>query len=276
MDKIKIRGLKIFAHHGVYDFETEQGQTFVVNATLCSDLRRAGQTDELAQSTDYGAVCKFLTEFLQQNTFQLIEAAAEQTLRALLLEFPLMRAAELELCKPEAPIGLPFENVSVTLRRGWTTAYLAFGSNLGQPDEQIDRGLEALERDPAVHLMRRSDTITTEPYGGVEQPSFRNGVVEIETLLAPLELLELLHQIEASQGRDRGKAVRWGPRPLDLDIISYGDEVWNTTGLTLPHPDMQNRFFVLRPLVQIAPHWYHPLLRRTAAELLAALEAKQE
>ncbi len=274
MDYIEIQGLRLFAHHGVYDFETKQGQTFVVNARLYADLRRPGRTDALEDSTDYGNVCHFLTAYLQEHTCKLIEAAAEQAARALLLHYPLVRAVDFTLCKPEAPIGLPFENASVTLHRGWRRVLIAYGANKGDAEAQINRGLAALAERPTVRLLGRSDTITTEPYGGVEQPPFRNGVIEVETILSPAELLELLHEIEASEGRDRAKEIHWGPRPLDLDILDYEGEVCRTASLTLPHPDMQNRDFVLVPLVQVAPYWYHPLLRKTATELLQALQTR--
>ncbi len=275
MDEIRIRGLEIFAHHGVFAFETEQGQNFVLNVTLYADLHPAGRTDDLTLSTHYGEVCHFLTDFLQKNTFQLIEAAAEQATRALLLAFPLVRSAELELCKPEAPIGLPFRNVSVCIRRGWKRVYLAYGSNLGDSAAHIRRGLEALGQLPTVRLLRQSSTLTTQPYGGVAQPCYLNGAVEAETLLTPEELLEALHSIEAAEGRNRAKEVRWGPRTLDLDILDYEGELRHTSVLTLPHPDMHNRTFVLQPLAELNPQWLHPLRHVTAAELLRHLTEEE-
>ena len=87
-DEIRIEELKIFAHHGVYEFETENGQDFYVNATLYTDTQKAGKTDELTDSTNYGEVCTFITDFLTSHTYKLLEAAAEKVVEALLLQYP--------------------------------------------------------------------------------------------------------------------------------------------------------------------------------------------
>ena len=113
LDEIRIRGLRIFAHHGVFQEETRLGQTFVVNATLYTSTREGGLRDSLEDTISYADVCLFLTDFLQKNTWKLLEAAVEHACRELLLRFLLLRAVELELEKPSAPIPLPFDSVSV-------------------------------------------------------------------------------------------------------------------------------------------------------------------
>ena len=113
LDEIRIRGLKIFAHHGVFQEETRLGQTFVVNATLYTSTRKGGLLDSLEDTISYADVCLFLTEYLQKNTWKLQEAAVEHTCRALLLRFPLLRGVELELETPSAPIPLHFDRVAV-------------------------------------------------------------------------------------------------------------------------------------------------------------------
>ena len=134
MDQICITNLRFFARHGVFDFEREKGQYFVLSARLETDTRAAGMSDRLQESTSYAEVAEFLVDFLTQNTYQLLEAAAEQACRALLLRFPRIWGVELELKKPDAPIDLEFESVSVRIRRGWHTAYVALGSNLGDKE----------------------------------------------------------------------------------------------------------------------------------------------
>ena len=253
----------------MYAEETRLGQTFVVNATLFTSTRRGGLTDDLAETISYADVCQFLTEYLQQNTWKLLEAAVEHGCRALLQRFPLIQAVELELEKPSAPIPLPFDSVSVRIRRGWHRAFVALGSNLGDKRAQLDGAVEALRADPCVRVRRVSAYRVTAPYGGVEQDDFLNGAVEIETLYAPEELLEALHAIERAAKRER--LVHWGPRTLDLDVLFYDDLVLDDPDLTIPHPDLHNRDFVLEPMVELAPRLVHPVLGKTMRQLLDAL-----
>lgn len=274
MDKIKITGLKVFAHHGVFPEETKNGQDFYVNATLYLDCKEAGTSDDLTKSVHYGDACHFITAFLQEHTYLLIESAAEQTTKALLLEYPLISKVEFELCKPHAPIGLPFENVSVTIERGWHTVYVAVGSNMGAKEAYIENGIKELSEMPEIKIEKVSERIVTKPYGGVEQDDFVNGAIKLQTLFTPQELLEVLHQVEAHANRER--IVRWGPRTLDLDIIFYDDLVYEDDDLIIPHVDMQNRTFVLKPLLDLCPNKRHPILGKTMTQLYEQLLCEDE
>ncbi len=266
MDEIRIDNLEIFAHHGVFPEEKERGQYFYVNLVLYTDLRLAGKRDDLKLSTDYGDVSLFLEQQLTGRTFDLIEAAAEAAAEAILLRYPLVRELELELRKPSAPIPMRFDSVSVKLRRGWHQAYIAFGSNLGDRRAYIDNAIKALKEDERNRVEKVSAILETRPYGGVEQGDFLNGVLKLDTLYTPGELLDKLHELEQEAGRER--TIRWGPRTLDLDILLYDRLVYEDKDLILPHPDMQNRDFVLRPMAELAPWLRHPLLGKTMKELL--------
>lgn len=274
MDIIRIDNLEVYAYHGVYDEEKEKGQYFYVNAELYTNTRKAGMNDDLDASTNYGTVCDFIHDFMTKHTYGLIETVAEQLAQALLLEFKLVKSVLLEIRKPHAPIEKEFESVSVEIERGWHEAFVAFGSNLGDKEKFIDEAIEALSNLPQINIVAISDKIVTEPYGNVEQDVFLNGVMKIETLLPADELLQILQKVEEHAGRER--KIHWGPRTLDLDIIFYDDDIISEDDLIVPHPDMKNRDFVLKPLMQIAPYKLHPVYRKTISDIYAELMAKKQ
>lgn len=135
-------------------------------------------------------------------------------------------------------------------------AYIALGSNLHTPREQLKRALNALAQLPQTQLMAVSSFYRSKPLGPQDQPDYLNAAVEISTALSPLALLDELQRIENEQGRVRLR--RWGERTLDLDILLYGDEIIQTERLTVPHYDMHNREFVIVPLAEIAPNLILP------------------
>ena len=135
-------------------------------------------------------------------------------------------------------------------------AYIALGSNLHTPLEQLKRALNALAQLPQTQLMAVSSFYRSKPLGPQDQPDYLNAAVEISTALSPLALLDELQRIENEQGRVRLR--RWGERTLDLDILLYGDEIIQSERLTVPHYDMHNREFVIVPLAEIAPNLILP------------------
>lgn len=269
MDKIKIKNLHLYAYHGVHEEEKVNGQNFYISAVIYLDTYMAGHSDELAETVSYSDVCKLFNNIFSQNKFDLIETTAEYLAKQALLTFDAIRSIEVEVSKPEAPIGLPFENVSVNITRGWHTVFLSIGSNMGDKKGYIDKAINLLEDEEEIRVLAVSDIITTAPYGGVEQDDFLNGAIKIETLMPPFVLLDKIHEIEAKCERER--IVHWGPRTLDLDILLYDDLVMDTKTLTIPHADMENRDFVLRPLKQIAPNVVHPVLGKSVSVLFNSL-----
>lgn len=136
-------------------------------------------------------------------------------------------------------------------------AYIGLGSNLHDPLEQINRALEALKRLPGTRFVKASKCYRSAPLGPPGQPDYVNAVAAIETRLPPFELLTALQAIENAQGRVR-EGQRWAPRTLDLDLLVYGEETLATETLTVPHPQMHLREFVLYPLFEIAPDLHIP------------------
>lgn len=270
MDKITIEKLVVFGKHGVYQEENVLGQKFLVSLVLYTDTRKAGTTDELESSINYGDVCQFVKQFFEENTFKLIEKVAEKLAENLLLHYSLLMQVCVKIEKPWAPILIPVESVSVEITRGWHTAYVALGSNMGEKEAYLDEAVEKMRNHPLCRVVKVADYIQTEPYGGVEQDMFLNSALKLQTLLYPEELLAFLNQIEAEAGRKR--TIHWGPRTLDLDILLYDDSIINTPNLTIPHIDMQNRDFVLLPMVQLAPYLRHPVIGDTMVQLLEKLE----
>jgi dihydroneopterin aldolase/2-amino-4-hydroxy-6-hydroxymethyldihydropteridine diphosphokinase len=269
-DFIRITGLEVFAHHGVLEEEKKNGQDFYLNMKLFYDMKAPGRSDDLKKAVNYAEVCAFATEVFSNTVYDLIEAAAEHLCTEILFQYPLVQEVELELCKPHAPIGLPFENVSVNMCRGWHTAYLAVGSNLGDSAKLIEEAVQKIKNHRLNRNVKASDLIVTKPYGPVEQDDFLNGCIRVETLLEPEALLDFLHQIEAEA--DRKREIHWGPRTLDLDIIFFDRLVYESDALIIPHVDMQNREFVLKPLMQLCPNYRHPLLGRTVEEMYRKLK----
>lgn len=270
LDKIEIKELEVFANHGVYPEENVLGQKFVISATLFTRTRLARLTDELSASINYGEVSHMITDFTRKHTYKLLESLAENLAEMLLCSLSGLEKITLKIEKPWAPVGLPLKTVSVEITRKWHTAYIAFGSNMGDKKMYIDNGIRGLAETKGCRIEAISDYLITEPYGVTDQDEFLNGVLKMRTLLTPGELLVRLHQLEQAANRER--IIHWGPRTLDLDIIFYDDLICEEDDLCIPHIEMHKRSFVLKPLEEIAPYKRHPVTGKTVREMLGELE----
>ena len=153
-------------------------------------------------------------------------------------------------------------------------AYVGLGSNQGDRCAYLESGVRQLESDPGVRIVATSSVYETPPVGYLPQPHFLNAVAAIETELAPAQLLRILRIVEDGHGRQR--QIRWGPRTLDLDLLIHGNEIIETEELTVPHPHLTARCFVLVPLCEIAPHLRHPVSGRALQEYESELSCSRE
>lgn len=265
MDKIKIKDLEVYCHHGVFKEENVLGQKFLVSAYLSTDIKHVGISDDINQSINYAEVAHFIKEYMEKHTYKLLETVVQNLSKAILQKFTLVEKVRLEIKKPWAPILLPLDTVSVEIERSWNLVYLSIGSNLGDKKENLDKAIALLKEDECTRVSKVSEYIETKPVGFVEQEDFLNAALELKTLRTPYELLELIQKIENELKRER--IVHWGPRTIDLDILFYNDEIVMEPDLMIPHPEIQNRLFVLDPLFSIAPAIKHPIIGENIYQL---------
>lgn len=154
-----------------------------------------------------------------------------------------------------------------------SVAYIALGSNLGDKEENLNQALKLLLEN-GLQIEAVSSFFETAPYGVTDQPEFINAVVCVQTNLAPETLLKLLLDTELKMGRVRLR--HWGERNIDLDLLLYDDLCYHSEKLVLPHPDMQNRLFVLQPLAEIAAAKIHPVYKKSIQTLLKSLTGGDE
>ncbi len=272
MDYLSIDNLEVYAYHGVYEAEKEEGQRFLISARLYLDLSRASREDELSETVSYADAAVFMEKRVRETCRDLIEAVADDLADGLLLHFSMLKRVSVTVSKPEAPIPVKFGCVSVTVEKTREIAYLSIGSNMGDRQEYLNMAVSRLSEDPKIEVTKVSAFLETEPVGPVEQPDFLNAAVELTTIYSPEELLDALHGIENEA--DRRRTVHWGPRTLDLDILLFGDRIISRPDLTIPHPEMTNRSFVLLPMCEIAPLVMHPVYKRNMSQLLGSLEKR--
>jgi 2-amino-4-hydroxy-6-hydroxymethyldihydropteridine diphosphokinase len=175
-------------------------------------------------------------------------------------------------CKEKSPCGVDnykglWCNTQIMERA--VTAYIGLGSNLGDRKKNLDDAARLLSGIPGIKAVKVSSYYETEPVGYEEQGLFLNAAARVETSLSAQELLHVCQDIETRLGRVR--TVRWGPRTVDLDILLFGSSIIDTPELEIPHPLMHERAFVLKPLCELDPGVIHPVLKKTAKELLASL-----
>ena len=256
-DEIRLVGLRAVGHHGVFPEEKRDGQEFIVDVVLHTDLRAAGTRDDLSETIHYGEVAEDVVARIIGPSYDLIEALAERIAEDALAR-DRVEAVEVTVHKPSAPIPHHFSDVLVHVRRERDVpVVIALGANLGDPVRTLTAAVRDLCDIPGLTPDAVSPLVETDPVGGPDQPVYLNAVLLARTSLAPGRLLAALHTVEARHGRVRD--IRWGARTLDLDLVQYGtpgsatEVLGDEPQLRLPHPRAHERAFVLRPWHAVDP-----------------------
>jgi 2-amino-4-hydroxy-6-hydroxymethyldihydropteridine diphosphokinase/dihydroneopterin aldolase len=264
MDRIALRGLRVFGHHGVRPAERVDGQEFIVDAALAVDTAAAAAADDLSLTVDYSQLAGTLAGIVSAEPVALIETLADRLAAACLAE-PAVQQVEITVHKPHAPVSQSVQDITVTITRA--RVVLALGSNLGDRLANLQAGLDVLAAGPGLGRMAVSPVYLTAPVGGPAQDDYLNAVMVAQTSLPARAVLERARAAEAALGRVR--AERWGPRTLDVDVVVSGAEISGDPELTLPHPRAHERAFVLAPWLDLQPGARIPG-RGLVADLLAA------
>ncbi|WP_291634170.1 2-amino-4-hydroxy-6-hydroxymethyldihydropteridine diphosphokinase [Clostridium sp.] len=270
MDKIYIKDLEVYGHHGVFQEEKTLGQRFLISLELSLSLREAGTTDDLTKTVHYGELCHLVEEEFKKENYNLIEKATEKLAEFILLKYDLVQRVKVKIKKPWAPIGKPLEYAAVEVDRKWHISYIGIGGNMGDKEKNVKAALELISNSCHTQITKTSKFYETKPVGYLEQEDFLNCAIEVKTLLNPLELVIFLLSIEKELKRER--VIRWGPRTVDLDVLLYDNIISTQDEIILPHPRMQERMFVLDPLCDIAPYAIHPILNKTIIQIKESLK----
>lgn len=272
MDKIIIKDLEIFANHGVFKEEKVLGQKFILDIELEMNLKDAASNDDLNKTVNYGQISQDIEDILKERNYDLIETVADKVNKHILINYPLVKKCSIILKKPFAPIGKPVKYAAVNIKRSVHDAYLSIGSNMGDKEANLNEAIKRLESYKEIKIDKKSSFIKTEPWGYLKQEEFLNGALKISTIFDEKELMRVLLDIEKDMKRER--KIKWGPRIIDLDIIFFDDLISSDEFITLPHPRMEEREFVLKPLCEIAPYKIHPILKKRVFSLLQEITEK--
>ncbi|RYM04921.1 2-amino-4-hydroxy-6-hydroxymethyldihydropteridine diphosphokinase [Sporolactobacillus sp. THM7-7] len=265
--------MRFYGYHGALPEEKKIGQRFLVDVTLSVDLYQAGISDRLDQTINYAQVYSIVREIVEGPSCKLIERVAERIAETLLNTFSMAQSCLIRVIKPDPPIAGHYDSVAVEVIRKRSIAYVGLGSNMGDRPYLLRQALRKLDRTENVRVVRCSSIYETDPYGPVKQNDFLNMAIQIETLLPPDQLLDRLQRIELALKRKR--EIHWGPRTIDLDMLLFNQDNIDMEKLSVPHPEIARRAFVLRPLEEIAPHLVVPRLNRSVTELWQNLKEKE-
>ena len=271
---VRIKDLAVYAYNGVNPEEQALGQIFLISAALHTNLDDVVTDDEIENTVNYSRVSKFISQWMAEHSFQLIERVAYHLCREILLRFQGVQSISLEIKKPNAPIrNMHFDYVSVQKDMAWHEVYLSLGSNAKNASSLLEDAAELIRSNPDIRGVVCSQSMSTPAYGDKYEGIFLNNALKIETILPPKRLHNLLRGFEADLGRDRSR--EGGIRTIDIDILLYDDLVQSTEDYILPYPDFEHRAYTIIPMCEIGPNVYHPILKKTMKKLRKELPDKQ-
>ena len=247
MFTIYIDRLRVFARHGVYDFEKENGQYFLFWCE--ADANVAVQEDDISHSVDYTKLISFIEGFIGSTRFELLETLLLGLMRAVMDEFPEIESVRARICKESAPVDAKLSEVGIKGFLSRSEVYLSLGTNMGGRMDNLKAAIRKIDALPSCRVVSVSKVYETSPVGYKEQSDFLNCCVKLSTILSPDELLSALLAIEDELGRVR--TFKNAPRVIDIDVLLYDELVTLDERLTLPHPRMLERKFVLVPLLDV-------------------------
>lgn len=249
MNQISLKGLKIFGYTGCLPEEKQNGQYFIIDIDMFFKSIPGALTDDLNDTVNYSQVYERVETLVKESKFDLIEFLARKIGCTILDTQPLTNEVRVTVKKPDAPVDGTFDYMMTTITVKRREAVIGFGSNMGDRKEIIEEALRRISGHPDIKIKKLSSLYETEPVGYEDQDDFLNGVAVIETYLDPYDLLHFLLKTEDDLHRVR--TIKNGPRTIDLDILLYEGFNEQTRELTVPHPRMYERAFVLVPLKQV-------------------------
>lgn len=272
MDSIFIKDIVVFAHHGVFKEEKTLGQKFLIDLKLKMNLQPSAILKDLKKTVHYGVLSNDILQIFKEKSNDLIETCAEEIAIFVLKNYKVVKEITVCVKKPWAPVNLPLDNVLVEITRKRHRVFLALGSNVGDSYKFLKDAKEMIKSEYTT-INKESKIYKTKPWGFVMQDDFLNQVIEIETFFESFSLLKEIQKIENKLARER--KIHWGPRTIDIDILFFDDEKIYTDDLIIPHPYIEKRAFVLKPLKEIAPFFIHPVLNRSISDLFEMLDKEK-
>lgn len=271
MAYIRLMNMIFYGYHGVAAAEKETGRRYEVDCEIETDISKAARSDHLDDAVNYISIYKTVEEFLENHRYNLLETLAEKLREEIQKQTGESRIT-LRVRKriPPVPGNIDYievETSGVMLEVGnVANVFLGLGANEGDTDDNIKRAIDLLNQSGDIRIKAVSSLYESKAVGVSDQPDYVNCVVKIETGRDPHSLLEITKSIEAALGRQPDTHTL--PRPMDIDILLYGDIDLDSLDLKIPHSRLKTRRFVLEPLLEIDPDAVDPVTSKPLREFL--------